>query len=173
MPIRARFGLRRRKRSSRREWLAHAAVNNSIAAGTLLSIQMAPPSTLDEFQQGTLLRMRGVVVVSPATSPAVATGYAVFMGIAMLGPFEVWDPETNQDFQWFWHQAIFPQVGGSGAADNNSSRWAGYFHIPIDVVRMAKIQEARGLVLAIKNSALSGAAIQVTDNIRMLVLAGH
>jgi len=84
-----------------------------------------------------------------------------------------WDPELQMEFPWMWHKVIAPQMGGTGASDSNIMRFAAYFRLEIDVRAKRKAQENQQLTLAVKNSAASGAAIQMFGNLRVLLLAGH
>ena len=170
---RALSGSVRRSRP-RYEWLVAASNLTAVGANTTSVFTIASAAALEEFPRCTILRIRGSLTVNPATSPAAASGYVVWMGIAALTSDSAgWDPETNIEFPWMWHEMIAPQMGGTGVSNDNSSRWAAYFRIAFDVRAKRKTQENTVVQLLVKNSNQSAAAVQFLAVSRCLVLVGH
>jgi len=145
----------------------------TVVAGVIQQSPIVGQAVLDETPRCTILRVRGMVTVNPATSPAAATGYEVFMGIYVSSNSVVWDPETQIELPWMWHTVIAPQMGGTGVSDSNIMRFAAYFRVEIDVRAKRKTSEDDSLIFSIKNSANSGASVQYFAVTRTLLLTGH
>lgn len=146
-----------------------------VAVNTLALAPLLSPATLEEWPNGRIERVLLTMFVSPSTSPAAATGYGVLIGITSesVGVTTVsHDPETMLDHKWMWWNACFPQIGGTGAANDNSSRWIGYFRFDVDIRPRFRIQPDVNLSLNVKNSVASGAAIQYSFGYRVLIAAG-
>lgn len=167
--------LRRRFRRQRVEWTGNTSNTPTVIGASALSTQtLLSQAVLEEWPRGTLVRLIGSLFVSPATAPAAATGYAVYLGLywqqQTVGTF---DPEVNQDANvWKWWHVIFPQIGGTGASDQNAARWAGYFPFTFDLKMRHKFTDYEQFLLAVKNSAASGASIQFSYAFRYLIKAG-
>jgi hypothetical protein len=84
-----------------------------------------------------------------------------------------YDPETQIEFPWMWHEMIAPQMGGTGVSDSNIMRFAAYFRVGFDVRAKRKTGEQNFLGLQIKNTTQSAAAVQVVLVSRTLLLVGH
>lgn len=172
------FLRRRRRFSARSEWFGAINVTpasvgvNSTSYNVLLS-----QAQMEELPGAKLAIIRGSLFVSPATAPAAATGYGVFLGIyrrtSISGTNITPDPEINPEFGWIWWDLVFPQIGGTAAADSNASRWIGYFRLDIALRTRIRWHEFDDVLLAVKNSASSGAAIQFSYGFRLRVVAGR
>lgn len=167
----------RRRRVEKTEWTGVNQVTPAtVGVNTLSTITVLSQNTLEEWPAGTVVRLLGSVFFSPATAPAAATGYGIFMGLYWAQNHgQGFDPETNLDFRWKWWNCIFPQIGGTAAADSNASRWIGYFPLHIDLGRSIrrKIDDFMELSFAIKNSVSSGASIQYSYAFRALIRSGR
>lgn len=166
------------RRRERYEWTsAISVVPTVVAVNTNNVIVLLTSAQLEEWPRGRIARILGQIFVSPATAPAVATGYGVFLGIT-LAPIDAaaasiaFDPEVDLDHRWRWWGSCFPQLGGTGAADSNASRWVGYFRFDLDVKRTGRYAADDRLQIALKNSASSGASVQYSFAFRILIAAG-
>jgi hypothetical protein len=131
---------------------------------------MVSPATFEEFPGGRLDKIFLSMFVSPSTGPAVASGYVVYAGLTLSET--AWDPEIQTDFRFLWHQVVFPQIGGTGAADSNASRWIGYFPLMARLQPRRRIQAEQSLFINVKNSVASAAGIQYSLFVRCLIAAG-
>lgn len=165
---------RSRGRRERTEWVGGNQVApvvvaaNNLQGATLLSL-----ATLEEWPGGRIDKCIGSIFFSPATAPAVASGYGIFFGFTLVGPFEQLDPETNLDHRWLHWGHCFPQIGGTAAADSNASRWIGYFRFDIHDRWRRRFQDDQQLNLYVKNSVSSAASIQFSYSFRFLIAAGR
>lgn len=170
---------RRRRSRERREWIGVNQVTPiAVAPNALNQLQLLTASQLEEFAEPRLGLIQGQMFVSPATAPAAATGYGVFMGITKLqgitGSPILPDPENALDYpSWLWWNSCFPQIGGTAAADSNASRWIGYFRFDIHLFARMRVREGELLALMVKNSNNSGASIQYSITLRARLLAGR
>jgi hypothetical protein len=173
--LRGRSGSLTRRIKPRYEWEAAVIPLTSVPVNSTSTTAIVSQPVMDEIQKPTILRIRGQVTVNPATSPAAATGYEVFMGIHVrdIQAAISWDPELQMEFGWMWHKVIAPQMGGTGASDSNIMRFAAYFRMEIDVRAKRKVGENYELDFVIKNSNSSGASVQYFASFRILLLAGH
>lgn len=173
MPFRRRFS------RERREWLGVTAVTpTTVGVGNFSNQNVFTQGQFEEFTEPRLGLIQGSIFVSPATAPAAATGYGVFIGLTKLqgitGATVTPDPETNLDYpSWLYWNCCFPQIGGSAAADSNASRWIGYFRFDVLIRSRLRFREGEQLNIFVKNSASSGAAIQYSFAFRGRVLAGR
>jgi hypothetical protein len=110
---------------------------------------------------------------SPATAPAAASGYGIFLGFSLLGNSEIADPETAADHRWIHWDSCFPQIGGTAAADSNASRWVGYFRFNFDLRIRRRPNADQALWMMVKNSGASAASIQYSYAFRLLMAAGR
>lgn len=167
-----------RRTRERTEWVGAITVTPvAITAGTLSVITLLTQGQLEEWPNGRIDRAIGSLFISPATAPAAATGYGVFLGFTMRPAVALaavpYDPEVNLDHRWIHWDLCFPQIGGAAAADSNAARWIGYFRFNYDLRIRRRIQEDNELVLMVKNSSFSGASIQISYAFRILVAAGR
>jgi hypothetical protein len=173
-PFRRRLGTRRRR--ERFEWTgAISVIPTTVAVNSLSASVLLTVAALEEWPRGSVRRILGQIFVSPATAPAAATGYGVFLGLQweQSSSGAAFDPEANLDSNsWFWWNSCYPQIGGNAAADSNASRWVGYFRFDLDVRRAHRYSDFEQLLLMIKNSNSSGASIQFSYAFRILVAAG-
>lgn len=148
-----------------------------VAVNTLSVLQLVSQAQLEEWPGGRLERLLLSFFMSPATSPAVASGYGVFVGLTLrqIGNAGVnaYDPETLLEHRWLWWATMFPQIGGTGVSDQNVARWIGYFPIQLDRRIRRRPQEDEDLALFVKNSNSSAASIQYSAAWRILVAAGR
>lgn len=132
---------------------------------------------MEEFPGGRVDRLLFSGFVSPATGPAAATGYVVFLGITVRpiagGTPTDFDPEVQLEHRWLWWTSVFIQLGGTGAADQNVARWAGYFPLVMDRRIRRRLQDDEDLCLEVKNSPSSGASIQFAYAARIIIAAGR
>lgn len=167
----------RRRIRARYEWTGNTSVTpTSVAVNTIVGATLLNQATLEEWPKGTLVRLVGNFFVSPATAPAAATGYGVFMGLfwQQQASSPDFDPEINLDAPWKWWHCMFPQIGGTAAADSNASRWIGYFPVHLDLKSVRKrFDDFSQLRFVFKNSNSSGAAIQFSFAFRYLIRAGR
>lgn len=173
MPFRRRFSGAR----PRYEWTSAQAVTPTVVTvNTLQTVLLLSAATLEEWPRGSLVRILGSMFISPATAPAAASGYGVFLGlywVQVSGGSQTLDPEVSPEFGWKWWHVLFPQIGGNAAADSNASRWAGYFPIQFDLKHHHRFTDNEGFNLAVKNSNLSAASIQFSFAFRFLIRAGR
>lgn len=172
MPFRRRRFLR-----ERREWATAIQVTPvTVAVNTTSYQDILSQATMEEFPGARVSTIQGSFFISPATAPAAASGYGVFMGlfrrILVGGSGATPDPETNGDFPWVWWNCCFPQIGGTAAADSNASRWIGYFRFDIHMRSRLRWHDFDDLYLAIKNSNSSAASIQYSYAFRFRIAAG-
>lgn len=171
--------IRRARRGTRErtEWIGASAVGpTSVAINTLSGAVLVPQASLEEFPGGRLDRLIGSMFISPATAPAAATGYGVFIGFSWRQnaiASSTYDPELEPEHRWIHWDNVFPQIGGTAAADSNASRWIGYFRLQFDLRIRHRYGEFEDLMMYVKNSNSSGAAIQYSYGFRMLVAAGR
>lgn len=156
---------RRRRRRPRVEWFGGIQVTPTVVAvNTLTNSQIIGATALEEWPNATLRKLIGTLFISPATAPAAASGYGVFLGIyrrRVVGAAAlVADPEVAPEHPFIWWNCCFPQIGGTAAADSNASRWIGYFRFDIHLSVRLRMIENEELLLAVKNSASSAASIQ-------------
>lgn len=170
MPFRRSF------RRERREWTGSVSVTpTTVAVNSQALSQILSAATMEEYPGAKVHLIQGSVFFSPATAPAAASGYGIFFGIyrrVTLGGQATPDPELNLDFPWVHWGLCFPQIGGTGAADSNASRWIGYFRF--DILQRVRLRwhDFDDLFFTVKNSASSAASIQYSYGFRMQVLAG-
>jgi len=148
-----------------------------IAVGANGRFVIFTQAQLEEFPKSLWVRVLGTIFLSPATAPAAASGYGVGLGITHEeigagGLTAPPDPFAQIDHRWQWWAAAFPQIGGTGAADQNASRWAGYFQFVLDQRLKERLQDNEELVLMVKNDAASAASIQVSYALRFLFAVG-
>lgn len=172
------FRRRSRIRSERVEWLAaNTVVPASVAVNTAATVSLLTTAVLEEFTQPKLILLLGSMFFSPATAPAAATGYGIFMGLYRRtnvgGGFVTPDPEINGEHPFIYWDCYFPQIGGNGAADSNASRWVGYIPVKLMLRPRIRFRENEELILVVKNSAQSGAAIQFSHAWRFKLAAGR
>lgn len=132
---------------------------------------------MEEFPGARVSTVMGQLFISPATAPAAATGYGVFIGLSRVasvgGSGPTPDPETSLDYSgWLYWNSCFPQIGGNAAADSNASRWVGYFRFDIFIRSRIRWHDFDNLNLYVKNSNSSGAAIQFSYTFRFRIAAG-
>lgn len=169
---------RRFRRSSRErtEWIGAIQVTpTSVAVNTNAVTDLVNAAAFEEWPGGRLDRLIGHMFISPATAPAGATGYGVFVGFSIreVGTAAAnYDPELAPDHRWIHWEAVYPQIGGNAAADSNASRWIGYFRLGFDFRIRRRYGVDRSFSLMVKNSNSSGAAIQYSYAFRMLIAAG-
>lgn len=171
----------RRRSRERREWIGTTLVTpRVVAVNALDSVDLLSPATLEEWPGGRLARVIGQMFISPATAPAAASGYGVFVGLVVEGTATfgggssaAWDPELDQDFGWIWWQSVFPQIGGTGAADSNASRWIGYFRLDIHERLRKRFAATDKLAIKVKNSNSSAASVQYSYSFRWQIAAGR
>lgn len=162
-----------RRSRERTEWVGAIAVTpTSVAPNTNQAVNLLTVGQLEEWPGGRVSRLLGQMFISPATAPAAASGYGVFVGFSLISPAEVVDPELNLDHPWIHWDSVYPQIGGNGAADSNSSRWIGYFRIGIDLRMRIRPKADQAFIFFVKNSNSSAAAIQFSFAFRMLIAAG-
>ena len=167
-----RFSGRRGTRE-RTEWVGViGTVPIVVAVNALSKFYLMTQANMEEFPGGRVDRIIGNGFVSPATSPAGASGYSVFYGVTKTNPTEIFDPELAPEHRWMHWGAVAPQIGGSGAANDNSSRWIGYMPLSFDYRPRTRMQEDEDLVLIFKNSSNSAASIQYFLQLRMLIALG-
>jgi hypothetical protein len=173
---RARSRLGRRR--ERYEWLGVGfAAPRVVAVGGQDQFVIISQAILEEFPRSLWVRSICSIFVSPATAPAAATGYYVGMGlchaeIGAAGTIGIPDPLAQFDHRWQWHQVCYPQIGGTGAADQNASRWAGYFRFDIDMRHKERLADNEEIVFPVTNSSGSGASIQWSGTFRLLLGVG-
>jgi len=164
------------RKRERYEWVGTTFVTPTvIAANVNGSFHVLTNAVLEEFPRALLVHVVASIFVSPATAPVAATGYGVFLGLtkAQAGAVtSVYDPETEPDHRWSWWNACFPQVGGTGVADQNAARWAGYFRFDIDRRMKERFAPDEVLEFQVKNSNSSGASIQTSMSFRFLLATG-
>lgn len=155
---------RRGRRRERFEWtFGGVETPRSVAINTLDQFNFLTVANMEEFPRALLTRILGTIMISPATAPAAATGYSVAVGLTKIPTGTVaatFDPELQPDHRWTWWNICFPQLGGNGAADQNASRWAGYFRFDLDRRTKERFGPDEGFAICVKNSSVSGAAIQ-------------
>lgn len=169
---------RRTRTRERTEWTGLISVVPSVVAvNTLSSAILLAQATMEEWPGARVDRLLLSMFVSPATGPAAASGYGVFIGITVtqigVGGGLSYDPELMPEHRWLWWTSLFPQIGGTGAADQNVARWAGYFPIQLDRRIRRRLQEDENLILFVKNSASSAASVQYSITARILLALGR
>jgi hypothetical protein len=164
--------LTRRSTRERTEWIGAISVTPTVVAvNTNSTANLLTALALEEWPGGRIERLIGQLFVSPATAPAAATGYGVFLGFDIQDA--AYDPETAGDHRWIHWDSCFPQIGGNAAADSNASRWVGYFRFNFDLRIRRRYDTDKALALQVKNSASSGASIQYSYAFRILIAAGR
>lgn len=174
MPVRRRF----RRSRERTEWIGLISVTPTVVAvNALQNNALLGPSTLEEWPGGRIDRLLGQIFFSPATAPAAASGYGIFFGLTMgeigASGTTTYDPETELDHRWIYWNSCFPQIGGTGASDQNVARWMGYFRFDLDRRIRRRYDTDRQLTLEVKNSNSSAASIQFSYAFRVLIAAGR
>lgn len=169
---------RRTRTRERTEWVNAQIITPTIVAVNTLSVSvLLTQAALEEWPGGRIDRLLLSMFISPATAPAAATGYGVFIGLSLVqlsgGTPNTYDPELQPEHRWLWTAQCFPQIGGTGAADQNAARWAGYFPLYMDRKIRRRPQEDEQLSLFVKNSSASGASIQYSFAARLIVAAGR
>lgn len=171
MPFRRRL---RRGTAERTEWIGNIQVApNVVAVNTNFAAILLTPAQLEEWPNGRVDRLIGQMFISPATGPAAASGYGVFVGFDFVQAGTINDPETAPDHRWIHWDSVYPQIGGTGAADSNAARWVGYFRLQFDLRIRRRIQEDSELRLQVKNSSFSAASVQFSYAFRILIAAGR
>src|SRR5216683_2283102 len=163
MPFRGRRVIARRPRE-RYEWtFAGFGTPRVVAVGANDTPSLLTVAALEEFPRSKLVKIIGSIFVSPATAPAGASGYIVGLGLtkAQVGAASsTYDALANLDHRWTWWQCCFPQIGGSGAADQNAARWAGYFRFDLMYKTAERFADDEQFIISVSNSSASAASIQ-------------
>lgn len=167
----------RRRRRERYEWtFGGFGTPRSVAVNTLDAFTLVTAASLEEWPRPLWVRTIATIFVSPATAPAAASGYFVGLGLTWrptsAGSTINYDPILAPDHRWQWVQYCYPQIGGTGAADANASRWAGYFRFDINMRNKERLADDVEIIMFVKNDTASAAAIQWSGFYRFLLAAG-
>jgi len=130
---------------------------------------------MEEWPGGRVDRLIGQMFISPASAPAAASGYGVFVGFTTQpsAAANIFDPEANPEHRWLHWDSVFPQIGGTAAADSNASRWVGYFRMGFDLRIRRRLDDDQMLLMVVKNSSNSAATIQFSYAFRLLIALGR
>lgn len=167
----------RRRRRERYEWtFGGFSTPRVVAVGQLDNFTLVPQAGLEEWARPLWVRTIGSLFVSPSTAPAAASGYGVFVGLAKRSTTptstQLWDPRLNPDHRWQWWNVCFPQIGGTGAADQNAARWAGYFRFDVNMRMRERMADDEEIAVCVSNDGVSAASIQYSCFFRFLLATG-